>query len=257
MTYEDPSGLFSVRGKSALVTGAAKGVGALIAQALVEAGATVYLTSRDMAAAEKTAARLSLLGDCVPLAGALATEDDCRALADRLGEHVDRLHLLVNNAAVLHTAPLDDFDDAAWDSALQVNLKAVFHLVRFLRPLLESAAVAGDPARVVNIGSVDGLHVPSAEIYSYAASKAAMHHMTGHLAGRLAPRIAVNAIALGPFESDMLQESLATEIGLSSPMRRPGGLDDLAGIIQFLGSRGSAYLTGTVIPFDGGLSLTR
>ncbi|MEU9859242.1 SDR family oxidoreductase [Streptomyces sp. NPDC047971] len=150
-----------------------------------------------------------------------------------------------------------EFDDAAWDSALQVNLKAVFHLVRFLRPLLEAAAVTGDPARVVNIGSVDGLHVPSAEIYSYAASKAAMHHLTGHLAGRLAPRVAVNAIALGPFESDMLQESLAAEIGLGSPMRRPGGLDDLAGIIQFLGSRGSAYLTGTVIPFDGGLSITR
>ncbi|MEV0675053.1 SDR family NAD(P)-dependent oxidoreductase [Actinosynnema sp. NPDC050436] len=251
------SGLFSVEGKTALVTGAAKGVGALIAQALVEAGATVYLTSRDLEAAEKTAARLSVLGDCSALSADFVTEEGCRGLAEELSGRVDRLHLLVNNAGALHTAPLDEFDDAGWDTVLQVNLKAVFHLTKFLRPVLERASVAGDPARVVNIGSVDGLHVPSAEIYSYAASKAAMHHLTRHLAGRLAPRVTVNAIALGPFESDMLQDELAADIGLRSPMRRPGGIDDLAGIMGFLGSRAAAYLTGTVIPFDGGLSATR
>ncbi|UED88031.1 SDR family NAD(P)-dependent oxidoreductase [Streptomyces profundus] len=257
MTAQDGFELFSVQGRTALVTGGARGVGALIAQALVEAGAEVYVTSRDVAAAEKTAARLSLFGDCFPLAADLATERGCRDLAESLGGRVDRLNLLVNNAGALHTAPLDDFDDAGWDTVLQVNLRAVFHLTRFLRPTLEAAARVGDPARVVNIGSIDGLRAPAAEIYSYAASKAAMHHLTLHLAGRLAPRIAVNALALGPFESAMSRDALADDIGRRSPLRRAGGLDDLAGVMRFLGSRSAAYLTGTVIPFDGGLSATR
>ncbi|MFG2298043.1 SDR family oxidoreductase [Streptomyces sp. NPDC048603] len=260
---QDGSGLFSVHGRTALVTGGARGVGALIAQALVEAGATVYLTSRDAAAAEKTAARLSLLGECFPLSADLATEEGCRALAEELTGRTGRLHLLVNGAGTLHSAPLEEFGDAGWDRVLQVNLKAVFHLTRFLRPALEAAAEPGDPARVVTIGATDGLHLPSAEAYSHAAGTAAVHQLTRQLAGRLAPRIAVNAVALGPFgpfgpfASDAPPGRPAADTVLRTPLGRAGGLDDLAGIIRFLGSRASAYLTGTVIPLDGGLALTR
>ncbi len=251
------SELFSVKGKTALVTGGARGVGLLIAQALVEAGATAYLTSRSPESAERAAAELSLLGECHPLSADLSSEAGCRTLAKDFTSCDDRLHLLVNNAGALHAAPLEEFDDAAWDTVLQVNLKAVFHLTKFLQTALNEAACPDDPARVINIGSVDGLHVPPVETYSYAASKAAVHHLTRHLAKRLAPRITVNAVALGPFESEMMEPDLATEIGRRTPMRRHGGLDDIAGIMQFLGSRASAYLTGAVIPVDGGIATTR
>ncbi|MEV7611393.1 SDR family oxidoreductase [Streptomyces sp. NPDC089799] len=306
MTGSDPTqdgtGLFSVRGRTALVTGGARGIGALIAQALVEAGATVYLTSRDAAAAEKTAARLSLLGECFPLTADLATEGGCRGLAEEFTGRAGRLHLLVHGARTLPPAPPAGSGDAGWDRALGVNLKAVFHLTRFLRPALEAAAGLGDPARVVTIGhttehttedtiaDLDGSYgvasdpasdpasdlpsgvssgappgappgVPSDETsYAHAASTAAVHHLTRQLAVRLGPRIAVNAVALGPFAS---YPPFAPELPLASdtvgrsPLRRAGGLDDLAGVIRFLGSRASAYLTGAVIPLDGGLAATR
>ncbi|WP_225726913.1 MULTISPECIES: SDR family oxidoreductase [unclassified Nocardia] len=247
--------LFSVRGKTALVTGGARGVGALIAQALVEAGAQVYLTSRDGVAAEKAAAELSLLGDCHPLTADVSSEAGCRALAADFGQQA--LHLLVNNAGVLHAAPLDEFDESGWRDTIAINLEAVFHLTKLLRPQLLSASTPDDPARVVNVGSIDGLRVPAAETYSYGASKAAMHHLSRHLATRLAPRITVNVIALGPFVSGMLDRDLALEIGSRTPMSRYGGIDDIAGIVRFLGSRASAYVTGTVISVDGGMAASR
>ncbi|WP_028477019.1 SDR family oxidoreductase [Nocardia sp. CNY236] len=249
--------LFSVRGKVALVTGGARGVGALIAQALVEAGAQVYLTARAGVAAEKAAAELALLGDCRALAADVSTEAGCRTLAMEFGKHSAQLHLLVNNAGVLHAAPIDEFGEDGWRDTIAVNLEAVFYLTKFLRPLLNAAATATDPARIINVGSIDGLNVPAAETYSYGASKAAMHHLTRHLATRLAPRITVNAMALGPFVSEMLERDLAVEIGSRSAMRRHGGIDDIAGIVGFLGSRASTYVTGTVIPVDGGISASR
>lgn len=247
--------LFSISGKVALVTGGSRGVGVLFAQSLVEAGARVYITSRDGVAAEKAAAELSLLGDCRPLAADLASEAGCRSLSEEFGRESDVLHLLVNNAGVLHSAPLDEFGEARWGETLAVNLEAVFHLTKFLRPQLGAASIPADPARIINVGSIDGLRVPAAETYSYAASKAAMHHLTRHLANRLAPRITVNAVALGPFVSAMVERDLAREIGSRSPMRRHGGIDDIEGIVRFLGSRASAYLTGSVVPVDGGMAV--
>lgn len=249
--------LFSVSGKVALVTGGSRGVGALIAQSLVEAGACVYITSRDGISAEKVAADMSLLGDCRSLAADVSSESGCRALAEEFSRVSDSLHLLVNNAGVLHAAPLDEFGESGWRETLAVNVEAVFHMTKFLRPMLTAASTPRDPARVINVGSIDGLRVSAAETYSYGASKAAMHHLTRHLANRLAPKITVNAIALGPFVSAMVEEDLAREIGSRSPMRRHGGIDDVGGIVRFLGSRASAYITGAVVPVDGGMAAAR
>jgi NAD(P)-dependent dehydrogenase (short-subunit alcohol dehydrogenase family) len=140
---------------------------------------------------------------------------------------------------------------------LALNVKGVFHLTKFLVPLLEKAGTAEEPARVINIGSVDGLHVPVMDTWSYSASKAAVHHLTRHLARRLAPVITVNAIAPGPFESKMMAatlEAFGDEIARTAPLRRIGRPDDMAGTAIFLASRAGAYLTGAVIPVDGGIA---
>ena len=142
---------------------------------------------------------------------------------------------------------------------LDLNVKGVFHLTKFLRPTLEAAAGDDDPARVINIGSIDGLHVPVMETYSYSASKAAVHHLTRHLARRLAPKITVNAVAPGPFQSKMMAatlEAFGDQIESTAPMRRIGRPDDMVGVTRFLSSRAGAYLTGTVIPVDGGIATT-
>ena len=251
-----PDELFSVAGKSALVTGGNRGVGLMIARGLVAAGARVYLGARDRLAGERVAAELSLWGDCQAVPADLSSEATCRELAAELGRREARLHILVNNAGLTLGAPLDSFGEEEWDRVLQVNLKAVFHLTRLLRPMLEATATPGDPARIVNIGSVDGLHVPAMENYSYTASKAAVHHLTRHLAKRLGPRITVNALALGPFQSEMTDASLGAEMAARAPLRRIGAPEDVAGAVIFLASRAGAFLTGTVLPVDGGLITT-
>ena len=154
-----------------------------------------------------------------------------------------------------------DFDDAAWDRVLDLNVKGVFHLTKFLVPLLAAAGTHDDPARVINIGSIDGIQVPSLETYSYSASKAAVHQMTRVLASQLAPKhITVNAIAPGPFESKMMAATLASfrdQIASSAPLQRIGRPDDMAGTAIFLASRAGSYLTGTIIPVDGGIATTK
>jgi NAD(P)-dependent dehydrogenase (short-subunit alcohol dehydrogenase family) len=154
-----------------------------------------------------------------------------------------------------------EFDDAAWDRVLDLNVKGVFHLTRFLVPLLAAAGTADDPARVINIGSIDGIHVPALETYSYSASKAAVHQMTRVLAAKLAPQhITVNAIAPGPFESKMMAATLSAfgdQIAASAPLKRIGRPDDMAGTAIFLSSRAGSYLTGAVIPVDGGIATTK
>jgi NAD(P)-dependent dehydrogenase (short-subunit alcohol dehydrogenase family) len=253
-------GLFSVRGKTALVTGGSRGIGRMIATGLVEAGAAVYISSRKADACNQVAAELSRTGTCVAVPADLATEDGCRALAAAVGERVDRLDLLVNNAGATWGAPLEAFDDAAWDRVLALNVKAVFHLTKFLLPLLRAAGTADEPARVVNIGSIDGIHMPVLETYSYAASKAAVHQLTRHLARRLAPEITVNAVAPGPFESKMMAatlEAYGEQIAAAAPLKRIGRPDDMAGAVIYLASRAGAYLTGAVIPVDGGIATVR
>jgi NAD(P)-dependent dehydrogenase (short-subunit alcohol dehydrogenase family) len=249
--------LFSIAGKTALVTGGSRGIGRMIATGYVEAGARVYLSSRDAEACAQTAAELSELGECSAMAANLSTEAGCRMLAEALEGREERLDILVNNAGNTWGAPLEEFDDAAWDRVLSLNVKGVFHTTKFLLPLLEAAATTDDPARVINIGSIDGIHVPVLETYSYSASKAAVHQLTRHLARRLAPRITVNAIAPGPFESKMMAatlEAFGEQIAGSAPMRRIGRPDDMAGAAIYLASRAGSYLTGAVIPVDGGIA---
>jgi NAD(P)-dependent dehydrogenase (short-subunit alcohol dehydrogenase family) len=249
--------LFSIAGKTALVTGGSRGIGRMIAGGFVEAGAKVYVSSRRAEACEAVAAELSAVGTCLSLPADLSTEGGCRELAAELARREDRLHVLVNNAGNTWGAPLEEFDDAAWDRVLSLNVKGVFHTTKFLLPLLDAAATDDDPARVMNIGSIDGIHVPMLETYSYAASKAAVHQLTRHLARKLAPRITVNAIAPGPFESKMMAatlEAFGAQIVAGAPMKRIGRPDDMAGAAIYLASRAGAYLTGVILPVDGGIA---
>ena len=249
--------LFSIAGKTALVTGGSRGIGKMIATGYVQAGAKVYVSSRKAEACETLAAELSEIGQCVSMPADLSTEAGCRGLAETLGEREAVLHILVNNAGNTWGAPFEEFDDAAWDRVLSLNVKGVFHTTKFLTPLLRAASSSDDPARVINIGSIDGIAVSVLESYSYGASKAAVHHLTRHLAKRLAPTITVNAIAPGPFESKMMAatlEAFGEQIVAGAPLKRIGRPDDMAGAAIFLASRAGAYLTGAVIPVDGGIA---
>jgi len=249
--------LFSVAGKTALVTGGSRGIGLMIARGFVEAGARVYIASRKAEVCDRVAAELAGAGTCMSLPADLSTEAGARALADALAAREEKLDVLVNNAGANWGAPLAEYPDSAWDKVLALNVKSVFHLSRFLLPLLEQAVRPGDPARIINIGSIDGLHAPVLETYAYSASKAAVHHLTRVLARRLAPRITVNAVAPGPFESKMMAETLQRfrdAIVGSCPLGRIGEPEDMAGVAIYLASRAGAYVTGAVIPVDGGIS---
>jgi NAD(P)-dependent dehydrogenase (short-subunit alcohol dehydrogenase family) len=251
--------LFSIDGKVALVTGGSRGIGAMIARGFVEAGAKVYISARKEAECAQTAATLSENGTCIALPADLSTEDGCRGLADAIAAREGALHVLVNNAGANWGAPLAEFPDSGWDRVLNLNVKGVFHLTKMLVPLLEKAGSASDPARIINIGSIDGLKVPFLETYSYSASKAAVHHMTRVLAIQLAPRhITVNAVAPGPFESKMMAATLdrfRDAIVGSCPLGRIGEPEDMAGVAIYLASRAGAYVTGVVIPVDGGITV--
>jgi NAD(P)-dependent dehydrogenase (short-subunit alcohol dehydrogenase family) len=252
--------LFSIEGKVALVTGGSSGIGLMIARGYVEAGARVYIASRKRDVCERVAADLSSRGSCVAIPADLSTEAGAVGLAGEIAEREPELQILVNNAGANWGAPLDEYPDSAWDKVLALNLKAVFHLTRALAPQLEKAARPGDPARVINIGSIDGLQVPVLETYAYSASKAAVHHMTRVLAKKFAARgITVNAVAPGPFQSKMMAatfERFGDMIVASCPMGRWGEPEDMAGVAIYLASRAGAYVTGAVIPVDGGIATT-
>ena len=253
------SDLFSVKNKVALVTGGTRGIGLMIARGYVEAGAKVYVSSRKQDVCDRVAAELSRIGTCVSVPGDCSTQAGCEALAAAVAAHESRLDILVNNAGANWGAPLAEYPDAAWDKVLALNVKAIFHLTRACLPMLRAAATAADPARVINIGSIDGLHVPLLETYAYSSSKAAVHHLTRVLAARFASdHITVNAVAPGPFESKMMHETLERfrdAIVGSCPLGRIGEPDDMAGVAIYLASRAGAYLTGVVIPVDGGITI--
>jgi NAD(P)-dependent dehydrogenase (short-subunit alcohol dehydrogenase family) len=251
--------LFSVAGKVVLVTGGSRGIGLMIARGFVEHGATVYISSRKQEVCDRAAAELSKLGTCRSLPADLASEAECNRLAAELAKREPRLHVLVNNAGANWGAPLREYPDSAWDKVLALNVKAIFHLTRACLPQLEAAATPADPARVINIGSIDGLRVPLLHTYAYSSSKAAVHHLTRVLAVELAEKhITVNAVAPGPFESKMMAETLRSfgdAIKASCPLGRIGEPEDMAGVAIYLASRAGAYVTGTVIPVDGGITV--
>ncbi len=251
--------LFSLDGRTALVTGGSSGIGEMISRGYVEAGAKVYVASRKAEACERVAAELSKSGTCIALAADLSTDEGCRQLAREIAERESSLDVLVNNAGANWGAPYEEYPDSAWDKLLALNVKGVFHLTRALTPRLRAAAGPGRPARVINIGSVDGIHVPLLDTYAYSTSKAAVHHLTRVLARKLAPEITVNAVAPGPFQSKMMRATLerfGDSIAKSCPMGRIGEPDDMAGIAIYLASRAAAYVTGAVIPVDGGIATT-
>jgi NAD(P)-dependent dehydrogenase (short-subunit alcohol dehydrogenase family) len=253
-------GLFSVAGRTALVTGGSRGIGRMIAEGLLRAGAAeVIISSRKADACAAAVEALSAFGPCRAIPADLSTPEGVATLAGGLAD-LDALHLLVNNAGATWGAPIDDFPDAGWDRVMRTNVDGVFRLTVALLPQLRAAAQAGDPARVLNIGSVDGLRPAAMENYPYTASKAAVHMLTRHLAKRLASeQITVNAIAPGPFESKMTAFMLDAPEGRelveqSVPLGRIGTPEDIVGTTLFLASRAGAYLTGTVIPLDGGIT---
>ena len=253
-------GLFAVAGKTALVTGGSRGIGLMIARGLVQAGARVIVSSRKADDVRAAAAELAALGDCEALPADISTPEGARSLAAQVRERLPRLSILVNNAGATWGAPLEEFPPGGWEKVLHTNVEGVFNLTVGLLEPLRAAASAQDPARVINIGSIDGLRVPAMENYSYSASKAAVHMLTRHLAGRLAgEHITVNAIAPGPFESKMMafvldDPAARREVERSVPLGRIGHPDDVAGLTIFLASRAGAYLTGAVIPLDGGIT---
>ena len=252
--------LFSVAGKVALVTGGSRGIGLMIASGLVDAGAKVYVASRKKEECDRAAAELSKRGSCVALPGDLSSHAGTKALAEALAAREPALHVLVNNAGANWGAPLAEYPEAAWDKVMALNVKAVFDLTRLLLPQLQQGSRPGDPARVINVGSIDGLQVPLLETYAYSTSKAAVHHLTRVLARKLAPAITVNAIAPGPFESKMMAETLKNfgeAIKKSCPLGRIGEPSDMAGVAIYLASKAGAYVTGAVIPVDGGISTTK
>ena len=254
------SSLFDIAGKTALVTGGSRGIGLMIAEGFVDAGVKVYISSRKADVVADVAAELSKKGTCIGIPADLAKESECRRLADEVAAREDSLDILVNNAGATWGAPMADYDEAAFERVLALNVKGVFHLTKFLVPLLQKAGTVEEPARVINIGSIDGIGVPQLETYAYSASKAAVHQLTRHLAKRLAPTITVNAIAPGPFESKMMAatlEAFGEQIAANAPLRRIGRPDDMAGAAIYLSSRAGAYLTGAVIPVDGGIATTR
>jgi NAD(P)-dependent dehydrogenase (short-subunit alcohol dehydrogenase family) len=252
--------LFDLSGKTAVVTGGTRGIGLMMARGLLDAGARVYISSRKADACAAAARELAQHGTVAAIPADLSTEAECLRLAGEIAEREQVLNILVNNAGATWGAPLEEFPAAAWDKVVDLNLKAPFFLTRAFLPLLEAGGTHDDPARVINVGSIDGLHVPSLPTYSYSASKAGVHHLTRVLARELGPRqITVNAVAPGPFESKMMAATLKTSgdaIAADAPLRRIGRPDDMAGVAVYLSSRAGAYVTGAVIPVDGGLATT-
>jgi NAD(P)-dependent dehydrogenase (short-subunit alcohol dehydrogenase family) len=255
-----PSELFSVEGKTVVVTGGTRGIGRMIAGGFVAAGATVVIASRKEDAVEAAVADLSRFGRCSGHAADLSDEAGARDLAERVAADHHQIDVLVNNAGATWGAPLDEHDDRSWDRVLDLNVRGVFQTTRHFLPLLQAGASADQPSRVINIGSIDGIHVPDLETYSYSSSKAAVHQLTRHLAKRLAPTITVNAVAPGPFESKMMAatlEAFGDQIAAGAPLKRIGRPDDMAGVAIFLASRAASYITGAIIPVDGGIATTR
>ncbi len=256
--------LFGLKGKTALITGGATGIGRMAAEAMVRAGARVLLASRKGEACEAVAAELNGLGasgSAEGFAGDVASEEGVDALVAAVKARTDTLDILMNNAGVTWGAPLGQFPFAAWEKINSVNVAGVFDLTQKLLPMLTASASVDDPSRIINVGSVMGEREMGDGAYSYAASKAAVMHLTKILGKELAGHaVTVNALAPGPFVSRMTafatgSEALREKVGEDVPLRRVGREEDIAGCVLFLAGRGGAYVTGGIIPVSGGINV--
>jgi NAD(P)-dependent dehydrogenase (short-subunit alcohol dehydrogenase family) len=252
--------LFDVSGKVALVTGGSRGIGEMIAEGYVANGVKTYISARKAEACDATAARLSETGECISIPADLSTAEGIRALSDEIKSRESQLDILVNNAGATWGASIEEFPEAAWDKVMDINVKGVFFLTQALLPLLEASGSAEDPARIINIGSVDGLNVNHLPTFAYGPSKAAVHHLTRTLATHLADRkITANAIAPGPFPSKMtagIEKAMGEEIRNGVPLKRWGEPADMAGAAIYLASKAGSYVDGVVLPVDGGIIAT-
>ncbi|MEW2810517.1 SDR family oxidoreductase [Streptomyces massasporeus] len=266
-TSADPSAatdpLFGVAGKTVLVTGGTRGIGAMIAEGFVRRGARVLITSRSADVCRREADRLGALGDCSALSADLATDGGIVSVVEAVERTLGGLDVLVNNAGATWGAPIDEYPLEGFDKVIRLNLRSVFALTQALLPLLEQSATAANPSRVITIGSIDGIVTSPGEAYAYGASKAAIHHLSRNLARQLASRhVTSNVIAPGPFYSKMMaflldnpEQRAGVEEGV--PLGRIGTDDDMAGAASYLASRAGAYLTGTTLVVDGGSSSCR
>ncbi|MDH3545875.1 MAG: SDR family oxidoreductase [Gammaproteobacteria bacterium] len=250
--------LFDLSGKVALVTGGSRGIGEMIATAYVANGVKTYISARKAEACNETAARLSEIGECISIPADLSTMDGINALVAAINSREQQLDILVNNAGAVWGAPIDDFPEDGWDKIMDINVKSPFFLTKALLPLLENAASAEDPARIIMVGSIDGLNVNQLPVFSYGPSKAAVHHLARTLASHLADRhITANAIAPGLFPSKMTAHTIDTlgeQIRQGTPLKRHGKPEDMAGIAIYLASPAASFVTGVVIPVDGGIT---
>ena len=257
--------LFSVEGKVVIVTGGSRGIGEMIAAGFLANGAKVYISSRKAEACDATAARLQkeFGGQCISIPGDMSTLDGIKAFSEVFKSKEDHLDVLINNAGVAWGAPLEEFPEIGWDKVMNTNVKGPFFLTQQLLPLLEKATSFDEPARIINVGSIDGIKTPVFDNFSYGPSKAAIHHLTRVLAAHLIKRnIIVNAIAPGPFPTYMLSTGVGgggdtdttdwDAVGKGNPRGRVGTPEDIAGLAIFLASRASGFTVGEVITCDGG-----
>jgi len=251
--------LFSLHGRTALITGGSRGIGRMIAEGFLAQGAKVYISARKAAACDQTAAELSGLGSCISLPADVSTVEGARALAAAYAAREGQLDILVNNAGAAWGAPFADFPENGWDKVVDLNLKAPFFLTQALHAQLCAAGKARC-AKVINIASIDGVSVNPLETYSYAASKAGLIHMTRRMALRLIQdNIVVTAIAPGVFASEMNREARdkAEETAARIPARRIGTVEDMAGAAIYLASRAGDYVVGSTLIVDGGVTHAR
>ena len=255
----DTAELFSLKGRSALITGGSRGIGRMIAEGFLRAGARVYISARKADACDATAAELSAIGPCVSLPADVSTQGGVQQLVAAYQQHERSLDILVNNAGAAWGAPYEEFPESGWDKVVDLNLKAPFFLTQALTPLLKRAAT-DHLAKVIHIASIDGVSVNPQETYSYAASKAGLIHLTRRMALKLAPeRIAVSAIAPGAFASTMNKDARdrGDEIAKRIPLGRIGTPEDMAGAAIFLASRAGDYVVGSTLIVDGGVTYAR
>jgi NAD(P)-dependent dehydrogenase (short-subunit alcohol dehydrogenase family) len=247
--------LFDINGKVAVVTGGSRGIGAMIARGFVENGVKTYITARKEEELHATAKELSAIGQCIAIPSDLSTLEGVTTFAAAVSAVEEKVHILVNNAGATWGADIDTFPESGWDKTMNLNVKSLFFLTQKLLNELRAAGTKEDPARVINIGSINGLTHPHMNNYAYSASKAAVHHLTRHLGADLAPQgINVNGIAPGFFPSKMTAHLLPheAELGAAFPCGRLGNAEDAAGTAIYLSSRASAWLTGQMIVLDGG-----